>query len=218
MHVILKHLKSKKSCFLQADNYNEEDFNFFYVKFAMRHSLKLWRHVNNGFYVYLSYSYTDWQKPQNLLIALKFISNISPMWDCPSGLSILISIYVQTYLIMSDEKIVNCTCKLVRSIPLCSTWQLILIIQSIHTTFTPSNYLSEISHKINMSRLAGLLDCGAMWTCRWIPTFQRNLLPSPSGLMEAVCSSKTLVSTYKSTWCYNPEDQHRHLYNCQKGF
>jgi hypothetical protein len=26
--------------------------------------------------------------------------------------------------------------------------------------------------------------------------------------VEAVCSSKTLVSTYKSTKHYNPEDQH----------
>jgi hypothetical protein len=30
--------------------------------------------------------------------------------------------------------------------------------------------------------------------------------------MEAVCSSETLVSTFKSTWHYNPEDQHRHLH------
>jgi hypothetical protein len=26
--------------------------------------------------------------------------------------------------------------------------------------------------------------------------------------MEAVCSSRTLVSVYKSIQCYNPEDQH----------
>jgi hypothetical protein len=28
--------------------------------------------------------------------------------------------------------------------------------------------------------------------------------------MEAVCSSETLISTYKSTWRYNPDDQHGH--------
>jgi hypothetical protein len=33
-----------------------------------------------------------------------------------------------------------------------------------------------------------------------------NILPPSSGLMmEAICSSKTMVSTYKSTWDYNPE-------------
>jgi hypothetical protein len=29
--------------------------------------------------------------------------------------------------------------------------------------------------------------------------------------MEALCFSKTLVSTYKSTWCSNPEGQYQHL-------
>jgi hypothetical protein len=29
--------------------------------------------------------------------------------------------------------------------------------------------------------------------------------------MEVVCSSKTLVSNYKSTRCYYPEVQHQHL-------
>jgi hypothetical protein len=28
--------------------------------------------------------------------------------------------------------------------------------------------------------------------------------------MGAVCFFETLLFTYKSTWCYNPEDQHRH--------
>jgi hypothetical protein len=31
--------------------------------------------------------------------------------------------------------------------------------------------------------------------------------------MEAVCFSETLVSTYKSTRRYNPEEQHRHLWS-----
>jgi hypothetical protein len=30
--------------------------------------------------------------------------------------------------------------------------------------------------------------------------------------MKAACSSETLVSTYKPTWHYNPEDQHQHLH------
>jgi hypothetical protein len=30
--------------------------------------------------------------------------------------------------------------------------------------------------------------------------------------MEAVYSPETLVSTYKSTWRYNPEDKYRHLH------
>jgi hypothetical protein len=39
--------------------------------------------------------------------------------------------------------------------------------------------------------------------------FHRNILLS--GLkMEEVCSSAMLVSTYKTTWCYNPEDQYRY--------
>jgi hypothetical protein len=29
--------------------------------------------------------------------------------------------------------------------------------------------------------------------------------------MQAVCSSETLVSSYKLTSRYNPEDQHRHI-------
>jgi hypothetical protein len=45
-----------------------------------------------------------------------------------------------------------------------------------------------------------------------MPTFRRNILPTSSGLKEVVCSSETLISTYKSTRRYNPEDQHRHLH------
>jgi hypothetical protein len=39
------------------------------------------------------------------------------------------------------------------------------------------------------------LSCGAVWTCRWIPPFWRNILPSSSGL-EGV--SESLVSTYQA--------------------
>jgi hypothetical protein len=35
---------------------------------------------------------------------------------------------------------------------------------------------------------------------------------NPSALkMETACFSETLVSTYKSTQRYNPEEQHRHI-------
>jgi hypothetical protein len=42
----------------------------------------------------------------------------------------------------------------------------------------------------------GLLGSNAAWTFRQIPMFRRNILPPSSGLMiEAACSSETLVST-----------------------
>jgi hypothetical protein len=42
---------------------------------------------------------------------------------------------------------------------------------------------------------------------------QRKILPpSSSGLKkEAACFSTMLVSTYKFTWCYNPENQYQHV-------
>jgi hypothetical protein len=52
-----------------------------------------------------------------------------------------------------------------------------------------------------------------MWTCRQIPTLWRNILPPLSALKrEGLCSSETMVSTYKSKWHYNPEDQYGHLH------
>jgi hypothetical protein len=48
--------------------------------------------------------------------------------------------------------------------------------------------------------------------------FKSACKENPSVLrMEAVCSPEKLVSTYKSTLCYNPEDQHRHLH-CRENF
>jgi hypothetical protein len=47
-----------------------------------------------------------------------------------------------------------------------------------------------------------------VWTGRYIPMFRRNigLLFLPSMVkMKALCSSETLVSTYKSIQRYNPE-------------
>jgi hypothetical protein len=46
--------------------------------------------------------------------------------------------------------------------------------------------------------------------------FWRNILPSSSGLkMEAVCSSETLVSTYKPIRRFNPYDQQRHIHRLE---
>jgi hypothetical protein len=44
----------------------------------------------------------------------------------------------------------------------------------------------------------GLPSCNTVRTCRL--------------KMEAVCSSRTLISTYKSIWCYYPEYQHGQLH------
>jgi hypothetical protein len=51
----------------------------------------------------------------------------------------------------------------------------------------------------------GLLGCNAVWIWQHM-----NILPPSSGL--AVCSSGMLVSSYKSTRRYNPEDQHQHVF------
>jgi hypothetical protein len=41
----------------------------------------------------------------------------------------------------------------------------------------------------------GLLGCNSVYCCRWLPMFQRNVLPAPVILMrEAVFSAKTLVN------------------------
>jgi hypothetical protein len=59
----------------------------------------------------------------------------------------------------------------------------------------------------------GLPGCSTEWHCRYKPTFRINILP-PSSVpkMEAVCSSETSVSTYKSKRRYNPEDLQRITY------
>lgn len=48
-----------------------------------------------------------------------------------------------------------------------------------------------------------------MQSCRWLATFQRNKLPplknTPIPKMEAVSSSETLVTMYKTAWCHHPE-------------
>jgi hypothetical protein len=58
-----------------------------------------------------------------------------------------------------------------------------------------------------------LLSCSTVLIRMWIPAFRTYiLLPTSGPKMEAVCSSETLVSTYKSTRYYNPEDQQRHTH------
>jgi hypothetical protein len=55
------------------------------------------------------------------------------------------------------------------------------------------------------------LGCDTMWTCRWVPMFQTNILPPSSRLKP--CSSEMLVPTYKSTQQNSPKDHPRHLHN-----
>jgi hypothetical protein len=43
-----------------------------------------------------------------------------------------------------------------------------------------------------------------MWTCRYVTSVSE---------MEAVCSSRMLVHTYKSAQCYGTEDQHHQCYD-----
>lgn len=48
--------------------------------------------------------------------------------------------------------------------------------------------------------------CDAAWTRRQTPTFQRNVL-----LYQ--CFTETRLSTYESTWRYNPEYRHLHRHD-----
>lgn len=62
----------------------------------------------------------------------------------------------------------------------------------------------------------GPLGCDAVWTCWWIPTFRKNILPPSSGMkIQAVgggglrVCAKALERTHKPTMRHNPEDCHR---------
>jgi hypothetical protein len=58
----------------------------------------------------------------------------------------------------------------------------------------------------------GLLGCDTIWTCRQVPVYWMNMLPPFSLLkIDSLFSSKTLLSTYKSSWHHKPEAQHQHL-------
>lgn len=58
-----------------------------------------------------------------------------------------------------------------------------------------------------------LVKCDAVWTCRWVLTFQRKILTASifRAQMKAVRSSETSIFAYTYTWHHNPEDNHRHL-------
>jgi hypothetical protein len=69
-----------------------------------------------------------------------------------------------------------------------------LIIRDYRSIVTSSVLQPLLSEYNN----GGLLRCDTECTFRWVPTFRRNILPPPSGLMveamkmEAVCFCKTL--------------------------
>jgi hypothetical protein len=64
---------------------------------------------------------------------------------------------------------------------------------------------------INKNVDDGLLGCNAHRLIGRFECFGGTYCLPPTLKMKAVHSSKTLVSTYKSTLCYNPEDQQRCL-------
>jgi hypothetical protein len=41
-----------------------------------------------------------------------------------------------------------------------------------------------IREELHILVYCGLLDCNALWTCRWISTFQRNILPPSSSMLQ----------------------------------
>jgi hypothetical protein len=66
-----------------------------------------------------------------------------------------------------------------------------------------------------------------VYSCRWLPTFRKDVSSHSSELMcvlgiagydyfnslkmEAIRSSEELVTAYKTTWRHNPEDHSRHF-------
>jgi hypothetical protein len=65
----------------------------------------------------------------------------------------------------------------------------------------------------------GLLRCDWIWPCRWLPAFGMSVLPSnfmveikPILKMGAICSSETLITTYKITWSHN----HSRHFHCRQ--
>jgi hypothetical protein len=79
--------------------------------------------------------------------------------------------------------------------------------RSRNGTYVEENYM--ILATMMMSVLFWVvMPCGLGGNCQ---LFGQTycLRPSSALEMKAVCSSKTSISTYKSTWRYNP-DQHRH--------
>jgi hypothetical protein len=70
------------------------------------------------------------------------------------------------------------------------------IIQIILTEITPKTHQRSQILRFEVLMVVKMLMLvfwvATQWVCKKIPTFWRNILPS-------------LVSTYKSTWCYNSE-------------
>jgi hypothetical protein len=68
-------------------------------------------------------------------------------------------------------------------------------------------YLPSHFHEYDLIFVHGrLLGCSAVYPCRRVATFRRNMLPPPAGLTtEAVCFFETLVCACKSTRCHNLE-------------
>jgi hypothetical protein len=65
-----------------------------------------------------------------------------------------------------------------------------------------------VGQQYSISDAEVFLDCETFLTHVWILAFWRNKLSPSSGLkMEALCFNKMFVSTYESTWKYNPEEQ-----------
>jgi hypothetical protein len=87
-----------------------------------------------------------------------------------------------------------------------------------YNTTVSAYFITTKEEKFTQHVHSGLLGCDAMCTSRWVPTIRRNILPAYSELKkEAECSTETLVSSFKSTLHYNPEDQHRHEDDCLLG-
>jgi hypothetical protein len=62
-------------------------------------------------------------------------------------------------------------------------------------------FVSCSVHYVYIYEIWGSYGCEDVIVGFWVVT--------PWRWRQYVCSSKTLVSIYKLTWCYNPEDQHQ---------
>jgi hypothetical protein len=80
------------------------------------------------------------------------------------------------------------------------------IFQGLHAAHGPDvvqawirQIYSELNLRALLSVAVGLLGWDAVWACRWVLVFWRNVL-------EAVSASEILVSFYQTAWLYIPED------------
>lgn len=102
------------------------------------------------------------------------------------GYSVRYSLTIQATLIMNDKLPTYLVLKLPFQVYKANNenkiWQLLIY----------ETWGSRSSEDVNV----GLLGCNTVWTYADIN-------------ISAICSPETLVSTYKSTWHCNPEDQHQ---------